>query len=148
MNNRISRLHLSGHRQAGLSSGWEDYMYTDMSQPEGSTYVQPNISYSDTSGSSGYSDAGTSSFFGGLLNTVSQLGTTYLQTSAAQETAAQALARQRAGMTTQVAPNGQIIQTSAPLQVAGVSISSLLQNPLVLLGGGFLLYKLLKKKGN
>ena len=118
----------------GLSSGWEEYQYMD-------TYTQPV---------SGSSDVGTSWSGSSLWNTVADLASTYIKTDA-QKKLAQTLAKtqSQAGSTVSVDPTGAVVKTTyQPLTLpeSGADVLALLKNPLVLIAGGFIAYKLIKKK--
>jgi len=120
-----------GRTTKGLSGYWEEYQYQD----------------SGAAASSG-NDAGTG-FFSSLWSGITNLGTTYLQTEA-QRKLAESLAKTQTqvGSSISVAPDGSVVKsTSQPIIASsGVDVMSYLKNPLVLLAGGVIAYKLLKKK--
>lgn len=119
----------------GLSGYWEEYQYLDA------------IAAGTPSTTSPSSDAG-SSWMGSVLNTVAQLGTTYIQSEAAKD-AAKIVAQSRpaAGQTTVVSPTGQLMTTQAPAPVSSSAMSwDFLKNPLVLAGIGVGAFLLLRRK--
>lgn len=123
----------------GLASGWEEYQYMD-------TYEQPGSPAALTTTSS--NDAGTG-FWSSAWDKITDLGSTYIQTEA-QRKLAESLAKttSQAGSSVSVDSSGAIVKTTyQPLSLPSSStITDLLKNPLVLVAGGFIAYKLLKKK--